>query len=64
VACNRCILDPPPNPLKLPSGGAVPPFYLFPTGQAFHVLCAAAEVVQYGGDKREKEVRPLAFFPL
>jgi hypothetical protein len=57
VACNRCILDPPPNPLKLPSGGAVPPFYLFPTGQAFHVLCAAAEVVQYGGDKREKEVR-------
>jgi hypothetical protein len=57
VACNRCILDPPPNPLKLPYGGAVPPFYLFPTGQAFHVLCAAAEVVQYGGDMRAKEVR-------
>lgn len=56
MACNRCILDPPPNPLKLPCGGAVPPFYLFPTGQAFHVLCAAAEVVQYGGDLRAKEV--------
>jgi hypothetical protein len=37
----------------------VPPFYLFPTGQAFHVLCAAAEVVQYGGDLRAKEVRQL-----
>ncbi|WIA14238.1 hypothetical protein OEZ85_002776 [Tetradesmus obliquus] len=59
VACNRCILDPPPNPLKLPCGGAVPPFYLFPTGQAFHVLCAAAEVVQYGGDLRAKEVKLL-----
>jgi hypothetical protein len=37
----------------------VPPFYLFPTGQAFHVLCAAAEVVQYGGEMRAGRVRKL-----
>lgn len=59
VACGRAILDPPPNPLHLPSGGAVPPFYLFPTGQAFHVLCAASEVVQYGGEVRAGRVRKL-----
>eukprot|EP00878_Enallax_costatus_P011969 GHUV01012497.1.p1 GENE.GHUV01012497.1~~GHUV01012497.1.p1 ORF type:complete len:1028 (+),score=282.75 GHUV01012497.1:49-3132(+) len=59
VACNRSILDPPPNTLKLPNGGAVPPFYLFPTGQAFHVLCAAAEVIRYGGDMRASKVRSL-----
>lgn len=59
VSCGRGVLDPPPNPLRLPSGGAVPPFYLFPTGQAFHVLCAAAEVVQYGGEMRAGRVRKL-----
>lgn len=59
VACGRAILDPAPNPMRLPCGGAVPPFYLFPTGQAFHVLCAAAEVVQYGGELRATRVRKL-----
>lgn len=59
VACGRAILDPPPNPLHLPSGGAIPPFYLFPTGQAFHVLCAASEVVQYGGEVRAGRLRKL-----
>jgi hypothetical protein len=59
VSCGRAILDPPPNPLRLPSGGAIPPFYLFPTGQAFHVLCAAAVVVQYGGEVRAGRVRKL-----
>lgn len=59
VSCGRGILDPPPNALRLPSGGAVPPFYLFPTGQAFHVLCAAAEVVQYGGELRAGRIKKL-----
>jgi hypothetical protein len=59
AACGRAILDPPPNPLRLPSGGAVPPFYLFPSAQAFHVLCAAAEVVAYGGDARAGRTRKL-----
>jgi hypothetical protein len=59
AACGRSILDPPTNPTRLPSGGAVPPFYLFPTGQAFHVLCAAAEVVQYGGEVRAGRVQKL-----
>lgn len=59
VACSRAVLDPAPNPLLLPSGGAIPPFYLFPTGQAFHVLCAATEVVQYAGELRAGRVRKL-----
>jgi hypothetical protein len=59
VACKRAILDPAPNVWKLPCGGAIPPFYLFPTGQAFHVLCAAAEVVQYGGETRAARVKKL-----
>lgn len=59
VACNRSILDPPPNPLKLPTGGSIPPFYLFPTGQAFHVLCTAAEVIRFGGEVRADRVRRL-----
>ena len=28
-----------------PQGGCVPPLYLFPTGNAFHGVCAAAEVM-------------------
>lgn len=59
AACGRAILDPPPNKLRLPAGGAVPPFYLFPTGQAFHALCAAAEVVAYGGEARAGRTRKL-----
>ncbi|KAF8061305.1 VPS18 [Scenedesmus sp. PABB004] len=59
AACGRAILDPPPNPRGLPDGGAVPPFYLFPTGQAFHILCAAGEVVAYGGEARAGRVRKL-----
>jgi hypothetical protein len=59
AACGRPITEAAPNPLKLPCGGLVPPFYLYPTGLAFHVTCAAAEVVRYGGDKRAKAVRGL-----
>ncbi len=59
AACGRGVLDPPPNPLGLSSGGAVPPFYLYPTGQAFHVLCAAAEVERFGGDARSARARKL-----
>lgn len=45
--CSRCHrpLARPPPPSVGPSGGCIPPLYLFPTGNAFHGACAAAEVV-------------------
>ena len=45
--CSRCharLCDPPP-PDAGPSGGSLPPFYLFPTGNAFHGACLCAEAV-------------------
>ena len=44
--CARCQLPlgSPPPPSIGPRGGALPQLYLFPTGNAFHGVCAAAEV--------------------
>ena len=44
--CARCQqpLSGPPPPAAGPRGGALPQLYLFPTGNAFHGACAAAEV--------------------
>ena len=44
--CARCSIavgEPPPATAG-PSSGAVPPFYLFPSGNAFHGVCLATEV--------------------
>uniref|UniRef100_A0A1D2AFE6 Pep3/Vps18 beta-propeller domain-containing protein n=1 Tax=Auxenochlorella protothecoides TaxID=3075 RepID=A0A1D2AFE6_AUXPR len=41
--CGRSLQGPPPLSAG-PSGGAVPQVYLFPTGNAFHGSCLAAEV--------------------
>lgn len=41
--CDRSLAAPPPLAAG-PSGGAVPRLYLFPTGNAFHGACLAAEV--------------------
>lgn len=87
--CGRALLDAPPNLGGLPSGGAIPQFYVFPTGEhsvcraavqpvlpsiiagcckqrytlraglAFHVLCAAEEVVALGGPQRAKHTKKL-----
>ncbi|KAK9832068.1 hypothetical protein WJX81_003754 [Elliptochloris bilobata] len=45
--CARCgaPVGAPPPPAAGPSGGAVPQLYLFPTGNAFHGACLAAEVI-------------------
>ena len=43
--CSRCRLrlcDPPPADAG-PSGGRLPPFYLFPSSNAFHGACLCAE---------------------
>ncbi|KAI8463559.1 MAG: hypothetical protein J3K34DRAFT_462375 [Monoraphidium minutum] len=55
--CGRPVAGPPPNAGGLPAGGAVPPFYVFPTGLAYHVLCAAEEVCAAAGPPRAKRVR-------
>ncbi|GBF90405.1 hypothetical protein Rsub_03401 [Raphidocelis subcapitata] len=57
--CGRALLDAPPNAGGLPAGGAVPQFYVYPTGLAFHVLCAAEEVLQFGGPARARRTRQL-----
>ncbi|KXZ53919.1 hypothetical protein GPECTOR_6g837 [Gonium pectorale] len=41
--CGRPISEAAPL-TSLPQGGALPPFYLFPTGCAYHVACCAAEI--------------------
>jgi hypothetical protein len=45
--CARCgrALGTLPGARAGPSGGSVPQFYLFPTGNAFHGACLAAEVM-------------------
>ncbi|KAG2496729.1 hypothetical protein HYH03_005142 [Edaphochlamys debaryana] len=46
--CTRCggaIGEPAPL-TSWPQGGALPPFYVFPTGCAYHLACCAAEVAE------------------
>ena len=43
-----------------PSGGALPPFYLFPTGNAFHGSCLAAEVAALSTPANMKRIQGLA----
>ena len=42
-----------------PQGGSVPALYLFPTGNAFHGVCAAAEVVALAIPAQAAKVRDL-----
>ena len=42
-----------------PSGGALPPFYLFPTGNAFHGSCLAAEVATLSTPANKKRIQGL-----
>eukprot|EP00877_Chromochloris_zofingiensis_P007678 jgi/Chrzof1/3163/Cz12g14060.t1 len=57
--CGRPVADAPPNKSNLPTGGAIPPFYLFPTGLVFHVVCASEEVLHLGGPSRAQRVKTL-----
>jgi vacuolar protein sorting-associated protein 18 len=47
--CARCgaALQEPPPLASGPFGGAMPEFYLFPTGNAFHGSCLCSEVLQF-----------------
>ncbi|PNG62045.1 Vacuolar protein sorting-associated protein 18, partial [Tetrabaena socialis] len=51
--CGRPISETAPL-TSLPQGGALPPFYLFPTGSAYHVACCAAEVTELVAPQQRK----------
>lgn len=59
--CARCgiaVGEPPPTTAG-PSGGAVPPFFLFPSGNAFHGSCLAAETSKLAPAPRQKRIAAL-----
>ena len=59
--CARCrvaVGEPPPATAGI-SGGAVPPFYLFPSGNAFHGTCLASEVMQLAPPRQQQRIHTL-----
>lgn len=48
VRCGTPLADAPPLAAvgNLPTGGVLPPFYVFPTGLVYHTPCCAAEVCE------------------
>ena len=59
--CARCgvaVGEPPPATAGI-SGGAVPPFYLFPSGNAFHCTCLASEVMQLVPPAQQQRIHTL-----
>ncbi|DBA75172.1 hypothetical protein WJX77_011350 [Trebouxia sp. C0004] len=59
--CARCgvaVGEPPPATAGI-SGGAVPPFYLFPSGNAFHGTCLASEVMQVAPPPQQQRIHTL-----
>ena len=59
--CARCgvaVGEPPPATAGI-SGGAVPPFYLFPSGNAFHGTCLASEVMQLAPSPQQQRIHTL-----
>lgn len=59
--CSRCharLCDPPPADAG-PSGGSLPPFYLFPTGNAFHGACLCAEASTLATAAQKSRIRYL-----
>ena len=59
--CARCSqpLGGPAPPSVGPQGGSVPGLYLFPTGNAFHGVCAAAEVMALAIPAQAAKIRDL-----
>lgn len=59
--CARCgvaVGEPPPATAGI-SGGCVPPFYLFPSGNAFHGTCLAHEVMQLVPPPQQQRIHTL-----
>ncbi|MEW5309299.1 MAG: hypothetical protein WDW38_001194 [Sanguina aurantia] len=58
AACGRPMSErPPPN--GLPSGGALPPFYVFPSGLTYHASCCAHEVGTLVGPQQRAKIAAL-----
>lgn len=59
--CARCGVAVGEAPLATAgtSGGAVPPFYLFPSGNAFHCTCLASEVMQLVPPAQQQRIHTL-----
>jgi hypothetical protein len=57
--CGRPLGEAPLNPGRLPSGGALPPLYAFPSGLAFHAVCCAAEVLEVAPPAQAGRIRAL-----
>ena len=59
--CARCgwaVGDGPPASAG-PSGGAVPPYFLFPSGNAFHGVCLAVEVMDLVAPQQRSRIKAL-----
>lgn len=56
--CSTAVGEPPPATAG-PSGGAVPPFFLFPSGNAFHGTCLAAEVSKLQPAPQQQRIQAL-----
>lgn len=57
ASCDRPIGDDPP-PLDL-AISAIPPYFLFPTGNAFHGACLVQEVLALAIPNQEARIRDL-----
>ncbi|GAX74136.1 hypothetical protein CEUSTIGMA_g1585.t1 [Chlamydomonas eustigma] len=60
-ACVRCgrPLSVVPKPCGLPSGGAIQPFFVFPTGNAYHGVCCAAEVMELANVQQQSKIQSI-----
>ncbi len=59
--CARCgrAIGAQPVASTCPHGGAVPQFYLFPTGNAFHGACLASEVMELALPQQASRIQSL-----
>eukprot|EP00210_Caulerpa_lentillifera_P005686 g5438.t1 len=55
VRCHALLTDPPVRP-SVPYGGAIPPFYVFPTGLAYHGACLIAENLELSGQLKQTKI--------
>ena len=56
--CGVAVGEPPPATAGI-SGGSVPQFYLFPSGNAFHGTCLASEVLQLVPPPQQQRIHSL-----
>ena len=56
--CGVAVGEPPPATAGI-SGGSVPQFYLFPSGNAFHGVCLASEVMQLVPAAQQQRIHTL-----